>query len=104
MNKIYVNFNEITLGELSYEHDLYKYEIYRENVAEAKRRGYPIVIFKIDKSFESYKLPESLLDFLPTKNQDIYELAKINDSDSTFQKLYKVASLPLSNQGISISI
>lgn len=104
MNKIYVNFNDLTFGELSFDDNLYKFQVYPEALKQAKTFGYPLDLYKLDKNFESYKLPTALSDFIPPSSRELYNLAGLNEADSKFEKLYKIASLPLMLQGLSISL
>lgn len=94
MKTISIYFREIKLGELNQVNDNYVYKCNKENVKKAHQKGYSTFLYKCDDSFISTELPYSLQNFIPDKKQvQIIQLAKIEESDSDFEKLYKVAHL-----------
>ena len=104
MKKIFVKYKEITLGELTYNKVCFCYKVYEEEIAKAKKLGYPISLYKVDKSFVDNKLPFSIDDFIPKENAQLYKLSGIAIADNDFEKLYKVASLNLDDSGLYITI
>lgn len=103
MDRIYVNYQDITLGELSYNHGMYCYVTIKQNIDYALQNGYPISIYFLNKDFIEPKLPLILKEFVPNSGTDLYESANINENDSEFEKLLKVAEQPLCEQEVFIT-
>lgn len=92
--KISIFYREIKLGELKKTENNYVYKALPENVEKAHKKGYSTFLYMCDNSFISEELPFSLLDFIPDEKQvDLIIAADIKESDSDFEKLYKIASL-----------
>lgn len=104
MNKLYVKYKEITLGELSFDNGLYSYYAYADNVSVALNKGYPIFLYFVEKDFVSDHLPRCLNDFIPKDNSQMFYEANLKQTDTNFEKLLKVASLPLYDGGLYISL
>ncbi len=105
MKTISVYYKEIKLGELTTVNKNYVYKAIEKNVKLAHEKGYFTFLFNCDENFISEELPYSLQNFIPTeKHKDIIEEANILKTDSDFEKLYKIASLPYSKEDFHISI
>lgn len=103
MNKIFVHYKDTPLGELTFENNLFVYRVYPQGIAIAAKKGYPIDLYRLDKNFESYRLPNSLLNFIPKESDLLFTQAKIEPSDNLFVRLQKVAKFPLATVGLYIT-
>ena len=104
MQKIYVKYKELTIGELVCQNNVYMYTTYPEGLNQAQKQGYPIMLYFLDKDFIDARLPKSLKTFLPDPNTQMWFDCKITAQDTDFNKLYKVASQDLCDQELYISI
>ena len=103
MKKILVKYRNFTFGELSFENNKFCYKANEDVVREALLDGCPVFLYYVDKSFESEKLPSSLMDFVPAKDSELYVMADIKEDDSLFEVLYKVAGQNLYDGELYIS-
>ena len=91
---IRIFYKEIELGQLQQVEKNYIYKANPQKVELAHKKGYPTYLYKCDESFLSSELPYSITDFIPDPKQyAICIAANIENNDSDFEKLYKVASL-----------
>lgn len=105
MKAISVYFKEIKLGELTKVENNYIYKVNAKNVSLAHQKGYSTFLYKCDESFISEKLPYSLQNYIPSsEHTQIIKEANILESDSDFEKLYKIALLPYEKEDFHISI
>ncbi len=103
MKTIYVKYKDVTIGELVCENNVYMYRIDKQGLTLSQQKGYPIMLYFLDKDFIDARLPNSLKTFLPDKNTQMWLDANVLDTDSDFEKLYKVASQDLCDQELYIS-
>lgn len=94
--KIVLNIQNIELGYLTYENDKYKFFANSKSFEKAHNL-YPI-IKNLDLNSSGIgiydKIPFPISNYISgTSREDIVALAKIKKSDSTFEKLYKLAGL-----------
>jgi len=103
--KVDVFFKEYHLGKLTFENDFY---IYNSNLTGEKSFQENMVSSLFYGLFNSNnlkieKLPEFLQNYLNFKdNEFICEQAKINASDTDFEKLYKLSFLKFDDIGYYI--
>lgn len=103
MKKILVKYRNFTFGELTFENGKFCYKADENVVKDAMLDGYPVFLYYVDKSFESETLPESLMNFVPAKNSELYTMADVQEEDSLFEILYKVAGQSLYDGELYIS-
>lgn len=94
--KLVLNIQDISLGYLIEENNKYKFFANSKNFDKALKL-YPI-IKNLDLNSSGIgiydKIPYPVSNYLSgTSREDIVALAKIKKSDSTFEKLYKLAGL-----------
>lgn len=104
MEKLIVKYKEISLGELKYSKGLFVYKVFEDNIKKAYQAKYPIMLYEVDSNFIEKELPFSLDDMIPDEGTDLYRQAEIVAEDNQYEKLVKVAKLPLSNQGLYVTI
>lgn len=104
MERLVVKYKDIALGELKYSKGLFIYKVFEENINKAYQKKYPIMLYGVDNNFIEKDLPLSLDDMIPDEDTDLYKEAQINKDDNEFEKLVKVAKLPLCEQGLYVFI
>ena len=62
------------------------------------------MLYGVDANFIEKDLPFSLDDMIPDEGTNLYKEAQIDKDDNQFEKLVKVANLPLSDQGLYVCI
>lgn len=103
MKIISVYYNEIKLGELTQENKNYIYKANIKNIMLAHKKGYCTYLYNCDEDFTTEELPYSLQNFIPNEKQtQIIQEANILNSDSDFEKLYKIAKLPFEKEAFNI--
>lgn len=104
MERLIVKYKDIALGELKYSKGLFVYKVFEENINKAYQKKYPIMLYGVDANFIEKDLPFSLDDMIPDEGTNLYKEAQIDKDDNQFEKLVKVANLPLSDQGLYVCI
>ena len=104
MQTIYVKYKDVTIGELVCQNNVYMYRADQQGLTLANDKGYPIMLYFLDRDFIDARLPKSLKTFLPDHNTQMWIDANIQETDSNFEKLYKVASQNLCDQELYIDI
>lgn len=93
---VYLNWFDVKIGRLTFAEDMYWYQIYEKNLELAKKMGCPIKIIrnhsKNEKNIIQRKIPAIFNEFeISNSRRDLYEKLGIIESDTEFEKLYKVA-------------
>ena len=104
MKKIIVKYRELALGELTYNDGYFCYNVYEENIKKAYQNAYPIMLYKVDSNFVEPVLPNSLDNLIPDENTKLFNDAQMLAQDNDFEKLYKLAKLPLYDEGLYVEI
>ncbi|MBQ3213636.1 MAG: hypothetical protein IJB10_01310 [Clostridia bacterium] len=104
MERLIVKYKDLALGELKYSKGLFVYKVFEENINKAYQEKYPIMLYGVDKNFIEKDLPVSLDDMIPDEGTDIYKQAQISKEDNEFEKLFKIAQLPLYDNGLYVCI
>lgn len=102
MKKIIVKYKELALGELTYNNGYFCYNVFEENIKTAYQNAYPIMLYKVDKDFIEAKLPLSLDNLIPDEGTKLFESAQMQSQDNDFEKLFKLAKLPLYDEGLYV--
>lgn len=106
MKQIYLYSQEINLGFLTQENDVYVWVPDTKNIAlfENLNPATEDLLFMERKEPVVYeKMPFHYAEFLPAcSREDLVQKAGIKASDSDFEKLYKLAKLDFSNQDFYI--
>lgn len=103
METVLVMYKEMPIGELNFLNGKYVYTAYKQYVAEAFEKGYPIYLYNMHESFESETLPECLAAYLPKSKED-YPECEFFETDTDYEKLLKIAQTPLSDKDIHFGI
>ena len=97
MKKVYLHFKDYVLGFLVQENNSYVWFPDTNNIKSCfyKYNGaVDLFLLEIDKQKIYNIVPQHFSDYLVTSERtDIVKNAKIESSDSDFEKLYKMASL-----------
>lgn len=104
MKKIIVKYKELALGQLTYNNGFYCYNVFEDNIKSAYQNAYPIMLYKVDKDFTEQTLPLSLSNMIPDEGTNLFENAQMNSQDNDFEKLYKLAKLPLYDEGLYVVV
>lgn len=108
MKQVYLNFKELTLGYLKEDKDLYVWvpNIDSINIFSQKYSFAKDSLLLSSSAPEVYTvIPAHFIDFVESSNRaDLRKSAGIEQTDSDFEKLYKMATLSYFNQDYFISI
>lgn len=104
MKRLIVKYKDVALGELSYNNNVFCYNVFEKNIQQANENGYPIMLYKVDKDFIDQTLPLSLNNMIPDEGTNLYKSAGITQFDNDYEKLLKIASLPLYDEGLYVVV
>ena len=62
------------------------------------------MLYKVDSNFVEAVLPNSLDNLIPDENTKLFNDAQMHAQDNDFEKLYKLAKLPLYDEGLYVEI
>ena len=103
--KLKVFFKEIKIGELWFNNGLICYETDKNNLKKAYNKKYPLFLYDCESDFCLEHLPIGFLKLLPGEgDDDIVLMAEINENDSEFERLLKVAKLDLAHDDFYVKI
>ena len=99
-------FKKIILGKITYQNNKILYTSYKKGEDDFKK-AYPMLsaygLFDSNKSVLD-PMPDFLQEILLTANHEFYKkLAKINQSDTNFKKLEKLAEINWAQDGFYIT-
>ncbi len=98
-----VYFKDIKLGELEYINGMYAFRCNHKNVQKCRERGYLVSVYGCEDDFISHELPLAISEFIPPAEiEDLNLMAGINELDTEFEKLCKMAKLNLATEDFYI--